>query len=297
MSIDSHLTIPSPTTLVKTKWTEKYGIELYIKRDDLIHPIISGNKWRKLAGFFRHYPRDGYTVLTTYGGAYSNHLVATAATCAAMGIPTTGVIRGEEPKNLNPVLTMCKLYGMELVYVSREQYRAMNRTEGIVGDQLHIPEGGAGVKGTEGCREILRESDLSRIDKIYVSCGTGTTITGMVESLVGRDHLPELYGIQVLKGEGYIAQDIKKDYGIENVVIYDEYHCGGYAKTNEELMSFIKDFTRETGVLLDPVYTGKMMLAIYKLCENNSIKRGEEILAIHTGGLTGWMGKYMELGL
>ncbi|HAY89603.1 MAG TPA: 1-aminocyclopropane-1-carboxylate deaminase [Bacteroidetes bacterium] len=295
MEILSHLNIPSPITQVQTAWSKKAGIELCMKRDDLIHPIISGNKWRKLAGVFAHYPKESFTQLTTYGGAYSNHLVATAAACAALGIRCAGIIRGEEPKVWNPVLKMCQLYGMNLQFVSRETYKKSNRTEGIVGDVLYVPEGGASKLGTKGCQDILNETDLSQIDKVFVSCGTGTTISGMYQSLTQVKNPPRLYGIQVLKGEGYIANDIEQDYGITGVTIYDEYHCGGYAKTNNELIEFVKEFARETGILLDPIYTGKMMLAIQKLCENESIKKGEKILAIHTGGLTGWFGKAAEL--
>jgi 1-aminocyclopropane-1-carboxylate deaminase len=295
MDILQHLTIPSPLTLVKTAWSETAGIELYLKRDDLIHPIISGNKWRKLSGIFAHYTRSDYDSLTTYGGAYSNHLVATAASCAILKVPCRGIIRGEEPKVWNPVLKMCELYGMELVFVSREMYKETNRTEGVVGRVLHIPEGGAGRLGTVGCKEVLKETDTSSIDKVFVACGTGTTISGLVSHVREAELGLAVYGVQVLKGANYIVNDIKEDYGIEDITIYDEYHCGGYAKTNEELIKFIKEFTRETGVLLDPIYTGKMMLAIKKLCKNESIKKGEKILAIHTGGLTGWFGKASEL--
>ena len=295
MEILSHLTIPSPVTQVKTLWSEAAGIELHLKRDDLIHPIISGNKWRKLSGIFDHYARSDYDSITTFGGAYSNHLVATAASCAILQVPCKGIIRGEEPKNWNPVLKMCALYGMELQFVSREAYKESNRTEGVIQRVLHIAEGGAGQLGTIGCQDVLRETDTSGIDKIFVACGTGTTISGLVTYAREVALSSEVCGVQVLKGDGYIANDIKQDYGIEGVTIYDEYHCGGYAKTSEELIRFIQDFTRETGVLLDPIYTSKMMLAIKKCCVNGSIKKGEKILALHTGGLTGWFGKSAEL--
>lgn len=294
MKIAQHLNIPSPVTRVKTEWSERAGIELHIKRDDLIHPIISGNKWRKLSGFFSHYA-SGFAAVTTYGGAYSNHLVATAASCAILETPCVGIIRGEEPQDWNPVLKMCRLYGMELQFISREKYKETSRAQGVIENILHIPEGGAGLCGTLGCQEILKETSLEYIDKVFVACGTGTTISGMAQHLRSNAIRPDLCGVQVLKGEGYIASDIKQDYGIEDVHIYDQYHCGGYAKTNKELIEFIKEFTRETGVLLDPIYTGKMMFAIKKLCETGEIRKGEKLLAIHTGGLTGWFGKASEL--
>jgi 1-aminocyclopropane-1-carboxylate deaminase len=295
MNILKHLNIPSPATQVSTEWSEKAGITLTIKRDDLIHPIISGNKWRKLSGFLQHYDSTTYESIITYGGAFSNHLVATAATSAILQTPCLGIIRGEEPRELNPVLKMCKLYGMNLQFVSREEYKESNRSEGLKQKVLYIPEGGASHLGTLGCQEILKETDLSETDKIFLACGTGTTISGMAEYVTEKQLSLKLFGIQVLKGDGYIARDIKQEYGIEGVTIYDQFHCGGYAKTNEELILFIKNFTQETGVLLDPIYTGKMMLAIKKLCEDGEIKRGEKILTIHTGGLTGWFGKANEL--
>ena len=295
MSIEQHLNIPSPVTEIKTSWSVAHGISLSLKRDDLIHPLISGNKWRKLSGYFDHYDAKDYNELVTYGGAYSNHLVATAAACAILGLTCTGIIRGEEPPVLSPVLRLCQLYGMTLVWTSREVYKEINRKEGVDQRKLYIPEGGASKLGTVGCASVFSETDLSGIDKVFVSCGTGTTISGMQIYLDSEEINTALYGIQVLKGEGYIANDIKQDYGIDGVTIYDEYHCGGYAKTSVELIDFIKEFTQETGVLLDPIYTGKMMLAIKKLCEKGDIKKGENILAIHTGGLTGWFGKANEL--
>jgi len=295
MDILKHLNIPSPVTQVNTGWSKKAGITLTIKRDDLIHPIISGNKWRKLSGFLQYYDSATYESIITYGGAFSNHLVATAASCAILQIPCTGIIRGEEPRELNPVLKMCKLYGMKLSFVSREEYKESNRSEGLKEKVLYIPEGGASRLGTLGCQDILKETDFSEIDKIFLACGTGTTISGMVEYAKEKQLHFEVCGIQVLKGDGYIAKEIELEYGIEDITIYDQFHCGGYAKTNGELISFIKDFTYETGVLLDPIYTGKMMLAIKKLCEEGKIKKGEKILAIHTGGLTGWFGKADEL--
>ena len=291
MNILDHLNIPSPITQVKTAWSEAVGISLQLKRDDLIHPVISGNKWRKLSGTFANYSRSEYDAITTYGGAYSNHLVATAASCAILQLPCTGIIRGEEPKVWNPVLKMCKLYGMKLEFVSREIYKEINRREGINERVLYVSEGGAGPLGTLGCQEVLKETDMSAIDRVFVECGTGTTISGLATYAKDLDLKADICGIQVLRGKDYIATDIKNTYGVDNATIYDEFHCGGYAKTNSELIDFIQEFAVETGILLDPIYTGKMMLAIKKLCENGGIKKGEKILAIHTGGLTGWFGK------
>ncbi len=295
--IEKQLNIPSPCHQIETDWLKKADVKLWLKRDDLIHPIISGNKWRKLSGILANYKTEEYKSITTFGGAFSNHLVATACATAILGIQSKAIIRGEEPKELNPVLQLCKLYGMQLEFVTREEYKAINREIGIVEGELFIPEGGACKEGTIGCESILAEEDISMFSKLFVSCGTGTTIAGMANYIKQKSSSLSLNGIQVLKGKDYIKNDLEEVFGITSANIYDEFHCGGYAKTNAELVDFIKDFTKQTGVLLDPIYTGKMMLAIKKLIESNEIASGEQILAIHTGGLTGWFGKYRELNL
>lgn len=296
MSIHHHLNIPSPEHSIHTAWTKAAGIYLSVKRDDLIHPIISGNKWRKLSGIFAHYTTNQYSQLVTYGGAFSNHLVATAAACAILGIPCKGIVRGDEPKEINPVLKLCILYGMELQFVSRATYKETNRISGIRDGVLHIPEGGACAQGATGCSQLLKEVDLNSYDKVFVACGTGTTLAGMATHLKNQTS-PTLFGVQVLKGKSYIANELKMIYGIDHVPVYDTFHLGGYAKTTDELISFIHDFNRETGVLLDPIYTGKLFLALKKLCENGEIKKNERILAVHTGGLTGWFGKANSLAI
>ena len=293
--IEQQLNIPSPCHLVETDWLKSAGVKLWLKRDDLIHPIISGNKWRKLSGILAAYDSNFYNSITTFGGAFSNHLVATACVTALLGVPSKAIIRGEEPKELSPVLRLCKLYGMQLAFVSREEYKKANGETGITDDVLYIPEGGACKEGTLGCEAILAEVDLQQFSQIFVSCGTGTTVAGMANYLDKNELRVQLNGIQVLKGQDYIKNDLEKVFGITSANIYDEFHCGGYAKTSNELIGFIKDFTQQTGVLLDPIYTGKMIFAIKKLIEGHGIVSGEQILAIHTGGLTGWFGKYNEL--
>jgi 1-aminocyclopropane-1-carboxylate deaminase len=295
--IEKQLNIPSPCHQIETDWLKKAEVKLWLKRDDLIHPIISGNKWRKLSGILANYKTEEYTSITTFGGVFSNHLVATACATSIMGISSRAVIRGEEPKELNPVLQLCKLYGMQLEFVSREDYKNANRETGIVDEVLFVPEGGSCSEGTIGCEAILEEENLEQFSKVFVSCGTGTTIAGMANYLKRKSSNVSLNGIQVLKGKDYIKNDLEELFEITSAHIYDEFHCGGYAKTTEELIAFIKDFTQQTGVLLDPIYTGKMMLAIKKLIETGKIKAGEKILAIHTGGLTGWFGKFRELNL
>jgi len=291
MSIDNHLNIPSPVCKVSVDWANANGVELYIKRDDLIHPIISGNKWRKLSGILRKYEKANYNGITTFGGAFSNHLVATACACSINKIRCTGIIRGEKPKNLNAVLKLCILYSMHLKFVTRTEYKDINRTEGIKNGELFIPEGGASMEGTIGCETILKETNLTGINEIFVACGTGTTLAGMANYIKREGFRIQLNGVQVLKGPGYIKSDLASIFNVEDVTVYDQFHCGGYAKTTSELVEFITDFTKSTGILLDPIYTGKLLLAIKTLIENKTIKPGTKVLAIHTGGLTGWFGK------
>ncbi|MDG1045859.1 MAG: pyridoxal-phosphate dependent enzyme [Bacteroidia bacterium] len=292
-----HINIPSPISEVSTSWTRQYGVQLFLKRDDLIHPIISGNKWRKLSGILANYHKNAYDSITTYGGAYSNHLLATAAACSIQKIPCKAIVRGESPAELNPILKMCRMYGMELEFVTRSKYQKTNRKLGVSDRILFVPEGGACEEGTHGCREILGEVDLSNINQIYVPCGTGTTLAGMAKYLESKNHEAKLNGVQVLKGDGYIENEIDSLYGVTGINIYDHFHCGGYAKTTDDLIFFIQDFMKQTGVLLDPIYNGKMMFAIYKLLDQGFINRGQRILAIHTGGMTGWFGKFNKVSL
>ena len=290
-----HVNIPSPISEVSTSWTRQYDVQIFLKRDDLIHPIISGNKWRKLSGILAKYHKNSYDYITTYGGAYSNHLLATAAVCSIQKTPCKAIVRGESPAELNPILKMCRMYGMELEFISRSKYQKTNRKSGIYDRVLFIPEGGACDEGTRGCRKILGEVDLTNIHQVFVPCGTGTTLAGMARYLDSRKYKIELNGVQVLKGDGYIEKELKSTYGLTEINIYDHFHCGGYAKTTNDLISFIQDFMQQTGVILDPIYNGKMMYAIYRLIEQGIINQGQRVLAIHTGGLTGWFGKFNEV--
>ena len=295
MELKNHLHIPSPVSEINTSWNKDHNVRIQLKRDDLIHPLISGNKWRKLSGIFSKFNAEHFDKIVTYGGAYSNHLVATAVVCAIQKIPCKGIVRGEEPKERNALLQLCRLYGMQIEFISRAKYKKTNRLYGVFDRELFIPEGGACHEGTLGCTHILSETNLSNVDQIYVSCGTGTTIAGMHSYLQAQNLKIPLIGIQVLKGSKYIEAELLHRFNIGNCIIYDQFHEGGYAKTNAQLIDFIHDFTVETGVLLDPIYTGKMMFAIKQLIEQNAIESGKKILAIHTGGMTGWLGKGEEL--
>ena len=284
--------LPSLEQRVVVDWANTAEIELFIKRDDLIHPIISGNKWRKLKGHLNHFSPSDYDQICTYGGPFSNHLVATAAACASLKIPCIGKIRSYQNSLQNPILELCQVYGMQLEFLHPNRYTEAKKTSGIFEHTLHIPEGGAGPLGTIGPQEIITELEQT-YHHIFVACGTGTTLAGMAKAT--DHHTTQLQGIQVLKGEKYIQQLLAQEYQITHVNIHDHYHFGGYAKTTPALFHFIKHFAKQTGILLDPIYTGKMLYAIRDLALQNHFTKNQKILAIHTGGLTGWVGKWGAL--
>lgn len=290
---NSIFNIPSPITKVETSWSKKYNVEFSIKRDDQIHPIISGNKWRKLSGILNRFEGDDINTIETYGGAYSNHLIATAAVSAHFNISCTGFVMGERPKILNAVLESCLTFGMKLVFLNRVEYRKRKYEYRFSNGTLTIPEGGFCIDGTTGCKNIIEEISESKYNRIYVSCGTGTTYAGMHQALLNKD---KLVGVQVLKGKEYLKGEIRETFNISNPNILDDYHFGGYGRTSAALIQFVKEFRSETGIMLDPIYNAKTFYTIKELCNAEQLTN-KSILAIHTGGLTGWVGKWKELGL
>lgn len=284
-----HLNIPTPWDKVETKWSTKAEIELYVKRDDLIHPLISGNKWRKLSGILK--PEEDIEAIVTFGGAYSNHLVACAASAYLLNIRSEGFIRGERPKIPSTVMEICEYFGMQLTYISRAEYRDIKQKSGIHNKTLFISEGGAGLHGTIGCADIITEADV-RLDYLMVACGTGTTLAGLSKILNDES---KLIGIPVLKGGEFIAAEAINMGAKENFSLETAYHFGGYAKTDQKLMHFIVEFGSETGILLDPVYTAKCFYAAKDLTLKGRFNPKSKVGLIHTGGLTGWYGKWTEL--
>ncbi|RZL17599.1 MAG: 1-aminocyclopropane-1-carboxylate deaminase/D-cysteine desulfhydrase [Pedobacter sp.] len=265
---------------------------LYVKRDDLIDPFISGNKWRKLKYLIAEAQNQNKTHLVTFGGAYSNHLLATAATCARFNLKSSAFVRGEEVSN--EMLMLSKLYGMQLIFVDRESYRdkqnLFNSHFADDKDCLFIDEGGASYEATLGCAEIIDELD-QHFDHIFCAAGTGTTVAGLLKGLNKHGLNTKLHIISALKGGDFLEQEIAKyENDLSKLVLHTNYHFGGYAKTTPELISFIKSFVAETGILIDPVYTAKMFYAIKDLTAQGIIKTDAKVLAIHTGGLFGILG-------
>lgn len=275
---------------------EEKKIELFIKREDLIHPLVSGNKFRKLKYNLEEAKKLKKKALLTFGGAFSNHIAATAVAGKLAGLKTFGVIRGDElGKNLketleeNATLRVAHENGMKFNFISREIYRQktsfgfIEKMKNKWGDFYLIPEGGTNCLAVDGCEEILTEED-NRFDYICAAVGTGGTISGLINSAKKNQ---KIIGFPALKGN-FLKEEIRKYINRnKNWSLRKEYHFGGYAKHNEELIHFINQFSEETEVQLDPVYTGKMLFGILDLIKKDEFPKNSKILAIHSGGLQG----------
>ena len=264
------------------------GVELYVKRDDLIHPYVSGNKLYKLKYNAQEALKQGHNTILTFGGAWSNHLVATAAYCKENSLKCIGVVRGEELANntLSPALQFCQEQGMQLHFVSREEYKLktnedfVSRLSDIFGPFFLVPEGGANALGVKGASEIL--NGVEGYDYIVCACGTGTTLAGLINTALPNT---TYMGFSVLKGEDTLTAEVEKYIGHKRGwSINTDYHCGGYAKTNTELLAFKEQFEKTNQIPLDRVYTAKLFLGLYSLINNGLFPSGAKILAIHTGG-------------
>lgn len=291
----------SPTQEIEHPLLQRRGVKLYFKRDDLIHTEISGNKWRKLKFNIRAAQHAKKETILTFGGAYSNHIAATAAAGKMFGIKTIGVIRGEPQSILNPTLSHAVKNGMHLHYIDREDYRKKEEREVVdrllkkYGEFYLIEEGGSNFLGVKGCEEIVTEIDV-RFDIICCACGTGTTLAGIINSL-SKD--TRAIGFSVLKGEDTITNSVEQYTDASKRSQWEintEYHFGGYAKYHKELVEFILQMKNETGVMLDPVYTGKMMYGVLDMIKQHQFAAGTRIIMIHTGGLQGIEGYNKRYG-
>ena len=278
---------------------EKKKVELYIKREDLIHPQISGNKYRKLKYNLLKAKEMKYDTILTFGGAYSNHIAATAYAGMINGMKTLGVIRGEELAgswSSNPTLSAAHKHGMKFKFVSRADYRKkeitgfLDNLKAELGNFYMVPEGGTNKLAVKGCEEILTPKDLE-FDVICCSVGTGGTLAGIINSATPNQHV---LGFPALKGD-FLKKDICKFVENGNWEICTDYHFGGYARVNESLVSFINEMNQNVGIRLDPLYTGKMIYGILDMIANDYFKPRTKILAIHTGGLQGIAGMNLYL--
>ncbi|GAL69121.1 1-aminocyclopropane-1-carboxylate deaminase [Jejuia pallidilutea] len=270
---------------------EKSGVELLIKREDQLHAFVSGNKYRKLKYNLKEAEQLGFKTLLTFGGAFSNHIAAVASAGYILGFKTIGVIRGEElygEIEHNPTLRFARDHGMQFKFVPRDVYREktsegfLNELKQEFKDFYLIPEGGTNALAVKGCEEILSEDDKN-FDVVCCAVGTGGTISGLINSSKPSQ---QILGFPALKGS-FLHEDISKFVAKSNWNLITDYHFGGYAKINSELVRFLNAFKFDNGIPLDPIYTGKMMYGIFDLINKNYFPRGSRILAIHTGGLQG----------
>lgn len=266
-------------------------IHLDLKRLDLIHPHISGNKFYKLKYNLQHAKQLGLDTLITFGGAFSNHIAATAYAAHYFGFNSIGIIRGEElaDQRLNHTLATASQFGMQLEFINRQDYRNKEQPDFLAELQSRfpnayiIPEGGTNSLAIQGCKEILSEQDRQNYDVICCAVGTGGTITGLIES----SHFNQnILGFSALKGD-FLTSDVTHLTAKKNWKIIDEYCCGGYAKTSAQLIEFIQFFEKQYQIPLEPIYTGKMLFGIFDLIEKAYFPPHTRILAIHSGGLQG----------
>ncbi len=273
------------------------GANLFIKREDLNHQEIMGNKLRKLKYNLIKAKELNFSSLLSFGGAYSNHILALSAAGRIYGFKTIGVIRGEELRNkaFNFVLSKAKQNGMEFYFISREEYKRKNEAEFIknlqskFGDFYMVPEGGSNDLAIKGASEIIFDID-EHYDIIACACGTGGTVAGIIKGIYERNLFnTKIIGFPVLKGGEFIINEIKgflekEIYSKVNWEINSNYHFGGYGKTKPELIEFIKKFKNQNNINLDYIYTGKMMYGIYDLVKSDKLDKAKKILTIHTGG-------------
>jgi len=284
-----YLPVKAPLQEIRDPLLEEKSLRVFVKREDLIHEKISGNKWRKLVYNLQYAKAKQFSTLVTFGGAFSNHIAATAAAGKEFGFKTIGVIRGEEYWPLNSTLHYASGCGMEFRYVDRSAYREKTSKEfqekylSDIQDYYLIPEGGTNELAVKGCEEILGDMELD-FDVVCCACGTGGTISGLINSL--KPHQKAI-GFPALKGSGFLNEEINKYVRNSQWSLNLDYHFGGYAKVNENLIDFVNTFKVKHKIPLDPVYTGKMMFGLWDLIEKDYFRRGSTIIAIHTGGLQG----------
>ena len=282
------------TTILNNSFLQQHNVAISMLRLDKIHATISGNKWFKLKLNLEFALENNYTTILTFGGAYSNHLHATALACKLSNIQCIGVIRGEEPTILNTTLLDCKANNMQLHFISRTTYNSKNEAVFIeelkeqFGNFYLIPEGGNNDFGLKGCAEIPHYF-TDEYNIISTSVGTAITISGL---LLDAKKNTTTYGFTAIKNGEYLNREVtetlkKNNCENSNFELFTNYHCGGFGKYNEQLTHFINEFYNDNNIELDFVYTAKMMQGLYDLIATKKIKPNTKILALHTGGLQG----------
>lgn len=287
--------LPSRIDELKDSFLKDFELRLYVKRDDLIHPVVSGNKWRKLKYNLLHLLKEEKEGLITFGGAYSNHLIAVAAACNQHNIPCVGIVRGDKESAFNSTLKKCALLGMKLCFVNRSLYRTKSDKNFIVDNwpqyagYFMVPEGGANSFGIRGCSELMDEQ--ARIyDHLVVSSGTATTALGILSSLRKENLIVFSALKREMATEEKLKSAAKHQSKLNQLHYFDEHEFGGFAKINQELIDFTRDFYQRYGIQLDLIYNAKMFFKLFKLIKQGYFPAGSKILCIHTGGLQGNLG-------
>jgi 1-aminocyclopropane-1-carboxylate deaminase/D-cysteine desulfhydrase-like pyridoxal-dependent ACC family enzyme len=280
---------------IRDERLDRANVNLFLKREDQNHPTIQGNKLRKLKYNLTEAKNNNYSTLLTFGGAFSNHLYAVAAAGKLFNFKTIGVVRGEKVLPLNDTLAFAEECGMTLHFISRQQYREkttehfLSDLRAMFGSFYLIPEGGSNVLAVRGCKEIVQEINMP-FDYLCTPVGTGGTMAGLI---AGAENRGQVLGFAALKGASFLVNDVTALLTSAQCPVYDnwqivtDYHFGGYAKQTPELLNFMRSFEKTQGVLLEPIYTAKMLYGIFDLVEQNFFKPNSNIIAIHTGGLQG----------
>lgn len=288
------LQLPSPLHRIRHPLLAAHDVTLWCKRDDLIHPTLSGNKWRKLKYHLQQAQMLGKGHILSFGGAYSNHIHALAAAGLRLGLRTTGIIRGEGDTVSNPTLKAAKGWGMDLVFVDRQDYRRRQDPEWLArfedDDTLLVPEGGSSPLAIPGVAELVDEVPFSP-DLWVLPCASGGTLAGLIAGKRGQE---QILAIAVLKGADFITGEVCRLHPAAATTpgwrIALDHHDGGYARFSPALWQWVQAFSAETGLPLEPIYSGKAMWGLFRELAAGRIARGSKIIFIHTGGLQGLAG-------
>jgi len=295
----------SPLQTIQHPLFAKHQLEVKIKRDDLIHPIISGNKWRKLKYNLAFAKEQGFKGALSFGGSYSNHIHALAYACYQQQLPCLGVIRGEKEYAANCTLSQAQQWGMALHFVDRKTYRLrhdenyLQELQAQYPEYFIIPEGGSNALALPGVGEVITELNAETdFDTLMTPVGSGGTLAGLIAA---DNNQHQLLGVAVLKQDGYLSQEVQHLLGknagnYHNWQILNDFHRGGYARFSEADCGRILAFNRQTDISFEPVYSGKMLLALLDLIEQGYFPAGHKIVLLHTGGLQG-LGGLAERGL
>jgi 1-aminocyclopropane-1-carboxylate deaminase len=274
---------------INAGWLQQKNISLDVARFDKMHELVSGNKWFKLQYYLRQAKAENKTTIATFGGAWSNHIIATAFTAKEAGFKSVGIIRGEEPASLSETLQLAIAFGMKLIYVTREEYRHKQALIRAHTDRkwFWVNEGGYGPYGAEGAADMLRIIETSHYTHIIAAVGTGTMLAGLIQSSTKNQ---QVIGISSMKANFALEEQVKKLFpsGTQhNFIIFHDYHLGGYGKHPPQLIDFINEVYNQHKLPLDIVYTSKTFYAMKDLAEKTFFEPGSRILMIHSGGLQG----------